>query len=152
VTWGKLDDAFWRHPKVKAAARRDYGAVGLFAMAISLTSEYETDGLLSKHDVEELLASAPKRRRAAYLSILLECGLLDRGRGRKAARVDAKNLVTQADTEWFELDEGALQIHDYLDFNRSKARLEDERSRETRKKRTQRARPRAAGHGHSEAA
>jgi len=114
MTWGKLDDGFWRHPKVRAAARRDLAAVGLFAQAISLASEYETDGRLAQHDLEEL-CPRPRRRRK-LVGILVRCGLLDRA---------GEELV----------------IHDYLVYNKSKAQLEQERAEGTRRKARQRGRP-----------
>jgi hypothetical protein len=115
MTWGKLDDGFWRHPKVRAAAKRDPGAVGLFAQAISLSSEYETDGRLRDYDLEELCPRPRVRRR--LIRILLSCGLLERvedGRG--------------------------YQIHDYLDHNPSKAELEAQRRNGSRRVRRHRSR------------
>lgn len=124
MTWGKLDDGFWRHPKVRAADRRDLAAVGLLARAISLASEYETDGRLTRHDIEELCPRPRRRRR--LVGILLDCGLFD------------------------EREDGGYLIHDYLDYNPSKAELEEERESGRRKKRRQRGRPESYGGGQGE--
>lgn len=128
MTWGKLDDGFWRHPKVRAAARRDQAAVGLFAQAISLASEYETDGRITQHDLEELCPNS--RRRRKLVGLLVKCRLLDR------------------------VDDGFFQIHDYLVYNPSKAELDEARQKGARRKRDQRGRldVLATGSGEAEAA
>lgn len=118
MTWGKLDDGFWRHPKVKAARKRHFGAVGLLAMAISLASDYETDGRVTQFDLEELCPD--RRQRKKLVGILVACGLLDQ-------------------------DEKGFRIHDYLDYNKSRAKLEQERADGTRRKRQERARPFGGG-------
>lgn len=115
MTWGKLDDGFWRHPKIRAASRRHPGSVGLLAMAISLSSEYETDGQVTEHDLEELCPRARLRRR--LVGILVDCRLLDRGE-----------------------DGRTFQIHDYLDYNPSRADLEEERKNGSRRVREHRGR------------
>lgn len=125
MTWGKLDDGFWRHPKVRAADRRDPAAVGLLARAISLASEYETDGRITKHDIEELCPS--RRRRRKLVQILLDCRLLDCG--------DVA---------------GSYVIHDYLDYNKSRHDLDAERASGKRRQHRKRGRPEAFGGGDGE--
>jgi hypothetical protein len=43
MTWSKLDDGFWSHPKVVNAGNE---AVGVYARALSYCGRHETDGYI----------------------------------------------------------------------------------------------------------
>jgi hypothetical protein len=46
VTWTKLDDGFWMHPKVLMAGNT---AAGIFARMLAYCGAYLTDGLVPEH-------------------------------------------------------------------------------------------------------
>ena len=50
MTWFRVDDKFWGHPKAKAAGNR---AMGLWVLAGSWSSSYLTDGFVSREFVRE---------------------------------------------------------------------------------------------------
>jgi hypothetical protein len=126
VTWTKLDDRFWRNRKIRAVARRDLGAVGLFAMAITYAADHRTDGQLTEHDLEELCPRPRLRRK--LVRVLVAHGLFERGTGRY-----------EPDADPVELPEGVLLIHDFLWANPPREQLERDRYFEREKKRRRRA-------------
>ncbi len=55
VTWVKLDDAFWRHRKIRKAWREPR-AVGLYVMALARCNEEESDGFVDPEWLEMQIA------------------------------------------------------------------------------------------------
>lgn len=70
MPWARLDDAFWRNPKVLAAGNE---AAGLYARALSYSADNGTGGLLSLDTVKTLAGSRFK----ALSRKLVDVGLWD---------------------------------------------------------------------------
>lgn len=68
MTWTKLDDRYWMHPKIVGAGNE---AVGIFSRLLSYCGCYETDG---KIPLEVALSVAGSKAR---LDKLIVAGLLD---------------------------------------------------------------------------
>jgi general stress protein YciG len=96
--WVKIDDGFYRHPKVRAAGK---DARALFLASLCWTAANLTDGHIARHDLPVLAAEAEVKG-AATARRLVDAGLWD---------------VT-AD---------GWQIHDYLDYNPSSEAVRDKR-------------------------
>jgi hypothetical protein len=112
MTWAKVDDSFHSHPKVRAAWYRCATAVGLQVMAISYAADHETDGLVPGWFMEGLLPKAKERK--LVVSTLLDLVMLE--------------------------ESGAdFEVHDFLDYNPSKADMAARREREAERKRKARA-------------
>lgn len=105
MTWVKLDDGFWRHPKVRRALDKPDGlaAVGLWALAQSWIGEEMTDGFVPSRQPVRLLGVDASEAAA----ILVEIGL-------------------------WEVTEGGWHVHDYLDYNWSKKRILADRAQRHR--------------------
>lgn len=71
MTWFRIDDGFYDHPKVKALPRGAVrkGAVSLWTLAGSWCSRYKTDGLIPAHQIEEF-GSASKDADALVAAVL----------------------------------------------------------------------------------
>lgn len=107
MTWARLDDRFHEHRKVKSAWHVDPGAVGLHVVAITYCAGHETDGLV---DVEFVREKLPRQRdRDRLIGALVNAGL------------------------WEPVDDGWL-LHDFLDYNPSKASLDEKRARDAERK------------------
>ena len=95
MPWGKLDDQWYDHPKTVAVGT--LGA-GLFAMALSWSAGKLTEGFIPRAMILRLCA-------------------------------DIENPVDLADrlvaAGLFESADGGYQIHDYLDYNPSAARVKE---------------------------
>lgn len=100
--WVKLDDAFHAHPKVMAAGLE---ATGLFALSLSYSANYLTDG-----NVPHRWVQMTAGKRAQQLAdALVATGLWDpRPNG--------------------------YQVHDYLEWNMSKAQVLARRERDSTRK------------------
>jgi hypothetical protein len=110
MPWGRCDDTFWQHAKVLALQdRHRLAAVGLYWSAISWSNDRLADGHVS-------LATA---------------------RILSGSRALADELVRVR--LWEGAARDGYRIHDYLDFNRSRVQVEEER----RKWAAERARRRA---------
>jgi hypothetical protein len=108
MPWSKVDDRFHSHPKVVAAWKIDPAALGLYLRALSYTAEHLTDGNIGQAFVDELFPVRSRRKRA--VDALVTTGLWDRnGTG--------------------------YVIHDYLDFNDSRAKFLERRHRDSNRKR-----------------
>lgn len=60
MTWFRVDDSFWTHPKVLAIPRKDRPtAVGLWTLAGSYSGNHLTDGLVGTNMLDEF--GVPKR-------------------------------------------------------------------------------------------
>lgn len=71
MSWAKLDDRFWMHPKVISAG--NVGA-GIFARFLSYCGAYLTDGLVPGHVVQ--MIAGPDNDEV--LDTLARMGLIDR--------------------------------------------------------------------------
>jgi len=100
VSWGKLCDTFWAHPKTRQAHAQDAGSISLYAFGISYSCDQMTDGHIPEF-VLPMLGGTPEQAQ-----ILVSAGLWD---------VDAERAG------WL--------IHDFLVYNDSKADLLDRRSK-----------------------
>jgi ElaB/YqjD/DUF883 family membrane-anchored ribosome-binding protein len=97
VTWGRQDDSFYDHIKVRRMPKDIRNAAcGLYWRAVSLCNRHLTDGWLTDEDIE----------------------LVD----GKVEEVEA--LVA---THLFDRRARGLRIHDFLDFNKSRAQVLSER-------------------------
>lgn len=95
MAWGRCDDNFWRHPKVKALdPDHRLAAVGLFWLAVAYANDRTTDGWIDRRDLPAIYATK------IVVSELIRVGLWE-----------------QAGINY--------QIHDFLHFNRSRAQIED---------------------------
>lgn len=109
MTWSRVDDLYDDNRKIKRAWRRHPRAVGLHAMSLTYSSRHETDGLIDLEWLEEKLPKPTERE--AVIKALVECGLYE-----------------PVDGEHF-------RVHDYLDYNPSRADLEAKRARDAERKR-----------------
>lgn len=103
MPWVKLDDTFPEHPKVEMAGPM---AGWLHVCALCYCNRNLTDGFIPSARVPKLAADLPNVKR--LVSALLDAGL------------------------WLEED-GGYRIHNYLEFQPSKAKVEAERE-EARKR------------------
>lgn len=113
MSWFKVDDMFWSHPKVIALSA---SATGLWVRAGSWAAAYLTDGRIPRH-VVYMLIPEPKRKVDECISELIAAGL------------------------WAATDDGWL-FHDWADMQPSRehvlARRADDASRKRRGRDTQR--------------
>jgi hypothetical protein len=108
VSWARLDDRFHDNRKVKRLWRRNGAALALHVMAIAYCAGNETDGLV---DHEFVLEKVPAvRDRDPMTTALVETGF------------------------WTVEDDG-WRIHDFLDYNPSRASLNDKREADAERKR-----------------
>ena len=110
MSWFKVDDQLWGHPK---AAEAGFEALGLWCMAGSWSSAYKTGGLITRDALARLVKSPP--RRAKLARILVDVGL------------------------WEVVDEG-WRFHDWDHFQPSPDEIETRRAAARTRKRRQRER------------
>jgi len=108
MTWARLDDSFYDHPKTLRIWNRCPGAVGLHARAISWCAKHEQDGHLPAAIVESI--SPVQSDRDEQISALT-------GEGA-----------------WHENGDGFV-IHDYLDYNPSREEVASKRRKDRERKR-----------------
>jgi hypothetical protein len=96
VTWTKLDDGFWMHPKVIVAGN---AAAGVFARMLSYCGCYLTDGRIPS-GVAETIAGRDKNA----VDKLIAAGLV-------------------------EVHDGDVFIPQFLEHNRSKEQVEEDRAK-----------------------
>ena len=70
MTWARLDDSFWMHPKVMISGN---AAAGVFARCLSYCGCYLTDGLIPEPVATQIAGSDKKA-----LDALVDVGLLQR--------------------------------------------------------------------------
>ena len=121
MTWARLDDSFDGHPKVVRAGN---AAAGLFARFIAYSNRVLSDGNIAS-SIAVSYGTKPQ------LEKLLKVGLLHRA-GHGCPRCGQP-------------EEGDFQVHDFLQWNRSRAKVMADREREAHKKANQRAANAAAG-------
>lgn len=108
MSWSKFDDRFDDNRKIKAAWRAHARAVGLYVMAVTYSARHELDGVVDSEWLHEKLTNA--KERTAVLRTLVEQGL------------------------FIERENGAFEIHDYLDFHPSRAQLAAKREKDRERK------------------
>lgn len=111
MTWARIDDQLHGHRKIKRAWKTR-GALGLHLMALSYCAGHLTDGYVDEEFVEEKLPS--KAERVKLVGALIEAGL------------------------WIAV-EGGWRINDFLDYNPSRADVEERRRKEAERKALARA-------------
>lgn len=112
MSWVRIDDGFDSHPKIR---KLSLAATGLLVRGMAHSGQYLTDGVL---DVEWINERARGRVGKNALRELQLAGLLEPCEG------------------------GALRIHDFLDYNPSRAEVEAQRRKNREKQRRHRDRPR----------
>lgn len=111
MTWAKLDDGFFDHPKARAAGK---DGRELFLAALCHAARNLTDGWIAETDLPLLAAKA-----------------------EVAGQRTARRLV---EVGWWHQVDGGWVIHDYHAFNPRRADVEARRDAERRKKARQRSR------------
>lgn len=109
MTWTKIDDQLHAHPKVQMAWQACRASLGLHLLALSHAGAYLTDGHVSETFVNAQLPKAAERRKA--IEALVSAGL------------------------WDQWPEGGWVIHDYLEFNESRADVTSRRRADSNRKR-----------------
>lgn len=109
MPWVKVDDSFYSHPKVVTAGVE---ATGLYIMALTYSSHHLTDGHVPAAWVAQMVG-----KRAAKLGE----ALVNAGAGSYE-----HGLWEVNGTGWV--------IHDYLDFNPSRAQVENKRRKDSERK------------------
>jgi hypothetical protein len=99
--WARFDDRFHENRKIKRAWRRCPASIGLHVMAINYSAGHLTDGFVDVDFVEDRIPA--KRARERAVEVLVHVGL------------------------WLPADEG-WSIHDFAEFNETKADIEARRS------------------------
>ncbi|MGW8876359.1 mucin-2 [Streptomyces mirabilis] len=126
MTWFKVDDTFYGHPKTLKAGN---AAVGLWVKAGAYAAQHLTEGMVPGV-VAQLYGTGPQARKLVAAGLWHEHGhTCPHSRCRQPAP-------------------GDYYMHDFLIYNPTRARVEDERARSA--ERQQRARERAAGQRHQE--
>jgi hypothetical protein len=110
VSWARLDDRFHDNRKIKRLWQANPSAVALYVMAITYCALNETDGIV---DLEFVLEKVPKgTERNAMTSALCEVGL------------------------WVASENGdSFVCNDYLEYNPSRASLNEKRAADAERKR-----------------
>lgn len=101
MPWGRLSDDWHTHRKVRRAGLE---GAAVHAMAISYAARYLTDGAIDTDWLAEVIPQEAKRER--LIDRLVEIGLLDR-------------------------TPDCLVVHDYTDYNPTRAELEETRRRQS---------------------
>lgn len=112
MSWLRLDDAMGEHRKTRRLLRKaGLEPLGLHTLAMLHASRYLTDGFIEDEYVEEILDIARIRggRRAAVVGALEQSG------------------------QW-ERVEGGWRLHDYLDYNPTRAHVEEQRRKDADRK------------------
>jgi hypothetical protein len=105
--WVRIDDQLHAHPKFKRAWNREPSAIGLELFALSYSAAYLTDGRVDSEFVRPWFHTSRRRQRA--IDALVESGLwVPNGNG------------------W--------QIHDFSDYNATRAQIEERRRRDAARK------------------
>lgn len=107
MSWVKLDDRFDDHYKVKRVWQGCPEALGLHTMALTYCCRHASDGLVDYFYVSEKVPNGNKRKRLT--NALVDAGLWD-------------------------TDEKGWRIHDFLDFNPSRAEIEEKRRQDAERK------------------
>lgn len=109
MTWARLDDSFYDHPKTLRLWARCPAAIALHVRAICWCAKHEKDGHLPEEIVNAI--SPVQSDRDEQIKALTETGA------------------------WHRTDEGDFVIHDYLDYNPSKEEVAERKKRDRERKR-----------------
>lgn len=109
----QLSNMFWRSPKTFTLLRTNPAALGYFTVLLSWAGDNLSDGLLPSNVINGLFA-VPQDSLAALLSV----GFLEQR-------------------------QNGYQIHDYLDWNRSKTQIEQEAEKKREQARLRKQKQRA---------
>lgn len=120
MAWAKLDDAMCFHEKVVEAGN---AAVGVWARLISWSAQHLTDGVVPEH-VAKLVAGESR----GALRALEQAGLVRRQPGDPRASERANTTLRRSQSN--ARSPGVYVIHDYLDYNPSRAEVEGKREKE----------------------
>lgn len=117
MTWVRMDDQFHSHPKLAMLSDLQLPCVGLHIMAICWSAQYLTDGFIPYSQPDKL---------AGNLESLLPMGKVD-------PLVIALVRAGMWEEVWESVDEDkeklvGYKIHDYLEYNPSKAQVQAERA------------------------
>jgi hypothetical protein len=128
--WVRLDDSVHSHRKVRRAGLE---ATGLWAMALSYSGFYLTDGFVDDDWITQAVPHPLKRQK--LVEKLVKAGLFKRFvQGEIDYVNDRHGTLVQVGPY---ADPGYL-IHDFLQHNPSRDEVEQRRKRERQKKRGQR--------------
>ena len=108
MTWVRIDDQLHSHPKIRHAWRIEQASLGLHLLALSYASCHLTDGTITQDFVDDQLPIKAKRARAI-------------------AALEAAGLWERNGDGW--------TIHDYLDYNQSRAQTVARRQADAARKR-----------------
>lgn len=109
MTWTKIDDQLHAHPKVQQAWQTCDASLGLHLLALSYAGAYLTDGHVAEAFVKAQIPASARRRKA--VEALVAAGL------------------------WDQWPDGGWMIHNYLEFNESRAQVETRRRADSGRKR-----------------
>lgn len=119
MSWVKLDDQMGDHRKVRRALSDSRPALALHFLAILHCARYLTDGFVDQRFVDDTL---PKRERNSAVSALIANGL------------------------WKTEREG-FRVHDYLDYNPTREKVQALRASDAERKRGQRTESKPSPNG-----
>ncbi|MCI4360652.1 MAG: hypothetical protein L3J91_03030 [Thermoplasmata archaeon] len=108
MAWVRIDDSLSSHPKILQAWSTDHAAIGLWPLAASWAGRHLTDGHVSPDFVGGLMPA--RRPREQAIGALVEAG-----------------LWVPNGTGW--------QIHDWQDYNGTRASIEARRRIDAARKR-----------------
>jgi hypothetical protein len=111
MSWGKIDDKLHNHPKF---ARAGAEAIGVWTMCLSHCCDYLTDGYIARDIVVRFAGGEEAADRVA--ARLIGCG------------------TRPGDAGLWEIADGGWQMHDYSDYNPSRAKVLAEREAERLRK------------------
>ena len=97
MSWGKLDDRYDDNRKIKRAARRDLGSIGLHVMAITYSCRHELDGHVDSEWLSDISTRIGHDVIERAIKVLVDEGLFEPDR-----------------------DGDGFWVHDFLDFNASR--------------------------------
>lgn len=109
MTWARIDDGFHSHPKVLETWQAEPAAVGLHARALSYAANHEIDGEVPDSVLQTWIPD--ERERERMVKALTGSGL------------------------WHKNGSG-YAIHDFLDYNPSRADLTERRKADRERKRS----------------
>lgn len=116
MSWARLDDSFWRNPKITELLDTAKGpeALALHVAAISYCAEHLTDGVVDKSDIRRIVRWHNSRVKSALQS-LLQSGLWD---------------IVEPGVKW--------RVHDFLDYNPTRQEVLVKREKDARRQRKHR--------------
>jgi hypothetical protein len=117
MTWSRFDDAAPKHPKAGMAGNE---AWGLWAAAVMYCNRYLTDGFVPTAALARECLPVP----------------ITPSKAKKLAEQLCEARLRPEDPGLFERVEGGYRVHDFLDWNPSKAEVESKRKADRERKKT----------------